>query len=153
MALLEIHATGMNKRKAYPLRSEYRRTGSQRGENSFRLAPETRNQRQAGALNGDRKRSPTMVEKKLSAVPNEAVAEIEASAARVDLDNQIAELRAEIARLTESVSAIGNGAKAVVASEAEVLTERLRERIREEPVSTLLAIAGVSFVIGLLARR
>jgi ElaB/YqjD/DUF883 family membrane-anchored ribosome-binding protein len=94
-----------------------------------------------------------MVEKKLSAVPNEAVAEIEASAARVDLDNQIAELRAEIARLTESVSAIGNGAKAVVASEAEVLTERLRERIREEPVSTLLAIAGVSFVIGLLARR
>lgn len=94
-----------------------------------------------------------MVEKKLSAVPNEAVAEIEASAARVDLDNQIAELRAEIARLTESVSAIGSGAKAVVASEAEVLTERLRERIRDEPVSTLLAIAGVSFVFGLLARR
>jgi ElaB/YqjD/DUF883 family membrane-anchored ribosome-binding protein len=94
-----------------------------------------------------------MVEKKFSAVPNEAVAEIEASAARVDLDNQIAELRAEIARLTESVSAIGSGAKAVVTSEAEVLAERLRERIREEPVSTLLAIAGVSFVIGLLARR
>lgn len=92
-----------------------------------------------------------MVEKKFAAVPNEA--EVEASAARVDLDNQIAELRAEIARLTESVSAIGTGARAVVTSEAEVLTERLRERIRDEPVSTLLAIAGVSFVIGLLARR
>ncbi|MBP1859762.1 hypothetical protein [Rhizobium herbae] len=91
-----------------------------------------------------------MVEK-FAAVSNEA--DVEASTARVDLDNQIAELRAEIARLTESVSAIGTSAKAVVASEAEVLTERLRDRIRDEPVSTLLAIAGVSFVIGLLARR
>jgi len=92
-----------------------------------------------------------MVEKKFAAVPNEA--DVEASTARLDLDNQIAELRAEIARLTESVSAIGTSAKAVVTSEAEVLTERLRDRIRDEPVSTLLAIAGVSFVIGLLARR
>jgi ElaB/YqjD/DUF883 family membrane-anchored ribosome-binding protein len=92
-----------------------------------------------------------MVEKKFASVPNEV--DVEASAARVDLDNQIAELRAEIARLTETVSAIGTGARAVVASEAEVLTERLRERVREEPVSTLLAIAGVAFVIGLLARR
>lgn len=92
-----------------------------------------------------------MVEKKFSAVPNQA--DIEASTARADLDNQISELRAEIARLSESVSAIGSGAKAVVTSEAEVLTERLRERIREEPVSTLMAIAGISFVFGLLARR
>ena len=92
-----------------------------------------------------------MVEKKFSAVPNQA--DIEASAARTELDNQISELRAEIARLSESVSAIGSGAKAVVTSEAEVLTERLRERIREEPVSTLMAIAGISFVFGLLARR
>lgn len=92
-----------------------------------------------------------MVEKKFASVPNEV--DVEASAARVDLDNQIAELRAEIARLTETVSAIGTGARAVVTSETEVLTERLRERVREEPVSTLLAIAGVAFVIGLLARR
>lgn len=92
-----------------------------------------------------------MDDKNFAAVPNEA--EVEASAARADLDAQIAELRAEIARLTDSVSAIGSGAKAVVASEAEVLTERLRDRVREEPISTLLTIAGVSFVIGLLARR
>lgn len=92
-----------------------------------------------------------MVEKKFATVTNEA--ELEASIAKTDLDNQVAELRAEIARLTESVSAIGSGAKAVVKSEAEVLAERLRERVREEPVSTLLAIAGVSFVFGLLVRR
>lgn len=92
-----------------------------------------------------------MVEKKFASVSNQA--DIEASAAKVDLDTQITELRAEIARLTESVSAIGTGAKAVVTSEAEVLTERLRERVREEPVSTLLAVAGVAFVVGLLARR
>jgi ElaB/YqjD/DUF883 family membrane-anchored ribosome-binding protein len=97
----------------------------------------------------------TMVEKKFAAVPNDAeiTAEIEAGTAKADLENQLAELRAEISRLTDSVSAIGSSAKAVAASEVEVLTERLRDRIREEPVSTLLAIAGVSFVIGLLARR
>ncbi|KQY28370.1 MULTISPECIES: hypothetical protein [Rhizobium/Agrobacterium group] len=95
-----------------------------------------------------------MVENKFSAVPSDAnVAEIEASTAKADLENQLAELRAEISRLTDSVSAIGSSAKAVAASEVEVLTERLRDRIRDEPVSTLLAIAGVSFVIGLLARR
>jgi ElaB/YqjD/DUF883 family membrane-anchored ribosome-binding protein len=92
-----------------------------------------------------------MVEKKFASVPSDV--DVETNAARADLDNQIAELRTEISRLTETVSAIGTGAKAVVTSEAEVLTERLRERVREEPVSTLLAIAGVAFVIGLLARR
>jgi len=92
-----------------------------------------------------------MVEKKFAAVPNQS--EVEASAARIDLDNQIADLRAEITRLSESVTAIGTGARAVMQTEAEVLTERLRDRVREEPMTTLLAIAGVSFVIGLLARR
>jgi len=92
-----------------------------------------------------------MVEKKFAAVPNQS--DVEASVARTELDTQIADLRAEIARLTETVTAIGSGARAVVQSEAEVLTERLRERVREEPMTTLLAIAGVSFVIGLLARR
>jgi ElaB/YqjD/DUF883 family membrane-anchored ribosome-binding protein len=92
-----------------------------------------------------------MVGKKFASVPSDV--DVETNAARADLDNQIAELRTEISRLTETVSAIGTGAKAVVTSEAEVLTERLRERVREEPVSTLLAIAGVAFVIGLLARR
>ncbi|MCV9997761.1 hypothetical protein OE766_05835 [Pararhizobium sp. YC-54] len=95
-----------------------------------------------------------MVEKKFAAMPNEAdVAGIGASTAKADLENQLVELRAEIARLTESVSAIGSSAKAVAASEVDVLTERLRDRVREEPVSTLLAIAGVAFVFGLLARR
>lgn len=93
-----------------------------------------------------------MIDKKFATVSS-AEAEVEASVAKSDLDSQISDLRAEIARLTDSVSAIGSGAKAVVQSEAEVLTERLRDRVREEPVTTLLTIAGVSFVLGLLARR
>lgn len=93
-----------------------------------------------------------MIDKKFATVSS-SEAEVEASVAKSDLDSQISDLRAEIARLTDSVSAIGSGAKAVVQSEAEVLTERLRDRVREEPVTTLLTIAGVSFVLGLLARR
>ncbi|KQR77360.1 hypothetical protein ASG25_03490 [Rhizobium sp. Leaf384] len=93
-----------------------------------------------------------MIDKKFATVSS-TEAEVEASVAKSELDSQISDLRAEIARLTDSVSAIGSGAKAVVQSEAEVLTERLRDRVRDEPVTTLLTIAGVSFVLGLLARR
>lgn len=94
-----------------------------------------------------------MVEKKLQAVADTVESEVETSAARIELEAQIAELRAEISRLTETVSAIGTGAKAVVQSEAELMTERVRERVREEPISTLLTVAGVSFLFGLLSRR
>lgn len=94
-----------------------------------------------------------MVEKKLQAVRDTVESEVEASAARVELEAQIAELRAEIARLTDSVSAIGTGAKAVVQSEAELMAERVRTRVREEPISTLVTVAGVSFLFGLLSRR
>ncbi len=54
-----------------------------------------------------------MVEKKLEAVQKvgENVSQVQA---RAEVDVQIAELRAEIARLTEAVSAIGSGTKAVV---------------------------------------
>lgn len=93
-----------------------------------------------------------MVEKKLQAVQKVAENEVEADA-RAEVDAQIAELRAEIARLTEAVSAIGSGTKAVVHGEAELLAERVRERVRTEPLSTLAAVAGASFLFGLLSRR
>ncbi|HEV7308246.1 hypothetical protein [Ensifer sp.] len=93
-----------------------------------------------------------MVEKKLQAV--EKVAESVAdSGARAEVDAQIAELRAEIARLADAVSAIGVGTKAVMQGEADLLAERVRERVREEPLSTLAAVAGVSFLFGLISRR
>ncbi|MCK3775469.1 hypothetical protein MZK49_01850 [Ensifer sesbaniae] len=93
-----------------------------------------------------------MVEKKLEAVQKvgENVSQVQA---RAEVDVQIAELRAEIARLTEAVSAIGSGTKAVVQGEAELMAERVRERVREEPLSTLVAVAGVSFLLGLISRR
>ena len=93
-----------------------------------------------------------MVEKKLEAVQKvgEDVSQVQA---RAEVDVQIAELRAEIARLTEAVSAIGSGTKAVVQGEAELMAERVRERVREEPLSTLVAVAGVSFLLGLISRR
>lgn len=98
-----------------------------------------------------------MAERKMASSAAATASDLEAGAAsagaRADLDNQIAELKTEIARLTETVSAIGSGARAVVTSEAEVMAERVRTRVREEPVSSLLAVAGVAFVLGLLSRR
>lgn len=93
-----------------------------------------------------------MVEKKLEAVQKvgESVSQAQA---RAEVDVQIAELRAEIARLTEAVSAIGSGTRAVVQGEAELMAERVRERVREEPLSTLVAVAGVSFLFGMFSRR
>lgn len=94
-----------------------------------------------------------MAEKKLAAVDAETGTERRAADAQAELEAQMADLRAEIARLTETVSAIATDAKAVVQGEAEVMTERVRERVRQEPISTLLTVAGVAFLFGLLARR
>lgn len=94
-----------------------------------------------------------MADKTLAAVDAGTDTEGRPADAQVELQAQIADLRAEITRLTETVSNIGSGAKAVVQGEAERMTERLRDRVREEPVSTLLTVAGVAFIFGLLARR
>ncbi len=94
-----------------------------------------------------------MAEKKLAAVGAEMDTEKTAADTQMELQAQVAELRAEIVRLTETVSAIGSGAKAVVQGEAELMTERLRERVRDDPISTLLTVAGVAFLFGLFARR
>ncbi len=94
-----------------------------------------------------------MAEEKLAAVDSEMGAENRTAEAQAELEAQIADLRAEIARMTETVSAIGSGAKAVVQGEAELMTERVRERVREDPISTLLTVAGVAFLFGVLARR
>ncbi len=55
-----------------------------------------------------------MAEKNLAAVGAETGAETRTSGAQAELESQVQELKAEIARLTETVSAIGTGAKAVV---------------------------------------
>ncbi|ASY62098.1 hypothetical protein SJ05684_c06340 [Sinorhizobium sojae CCBAU 05684] len=94
-----------------------------------------------------------MADEKLAAVNPELGAENRTAEAQTELEAQVADLRAEIARLTETVSAIGSGAKAVVQGEAELMTERVRERVREDPISTLLTVAGVAFLFGVLARR
>jgi ElaB/YqjD/DUF883 family membrane-anchored ribosome-binding protein len=98
-------------------------------------------------------RNGKMAEKKLAAVGLEPDTEKQPTQTQVELETQIAELRAEISRLTDTVTAIGSGAKAVVQGEAELMAERVRERVREEPISTLLTVAGVAFLFGLLARR
>lgn len=74
-------------------------------------------------------------------------------AAAEDLSSQIATLREDLARLTETVKALGQGARAAVSDEAAQATEKVRDRVREDPIFALAVTAGVAYLIGLLSRR
>jgi ElaB/YqjD/DUF883 family membrane-anchored ribosome-binding protein len=88
-----------------------------------------------------------------SASMQSAAARLETEAAADDLSAQIAALREDLSKLSESVIAIGQGAKSVVAEEASLATERVREKVREEPLFALAVTAGIAYMIGLLSRR
>jgi ElaB/YqjD/DUF883 family membrane-anchored ribosome-binding protein len=103
-------------------------------------------------LKGQRNEEFTMAELK-SASAQSAAARAQAEVAADDLAAQIAALRADLAKLSESVVAIGQGAKSVVSEEASVMTERVREKVRDEPLFALAVTAGVAYMIGLLSRR
>ncbi len=64
-------------------------------------------------------------------VDPKSTAKLETEAAADDISTQIANLRADLAKLTESVSALGSGAKNLAAEEANLIVERARERVRE----------------------
>jgi ElaB/YqjD/DUF883 family membrane-anchored ribosome-binding protein len=49
--------------------------------------------------------------------------------------------------------ALGHGAKAAVTDEASVMAERVRDKVREEPLFALAVTAGVAYLFGLLSRR
>lgn len=70
-----------------------------------------------------------------------------------DLAAQISTLRADLSKLTESVGAIGGGAKRAVSAEAEELTERLRDKVRSEPIMALAVTAGIAYLFGLMHRN
>lgn len=88
-----------------------------------------------------------------SASAQSAADRVETEAAAEELTAQIAALRADLAKLSESVVAIGKGAKSVVADEASVMTERVRDKVRDEPLFALAVTAGIAYMIGLLSRR
>lgn len=74
-------------------------------------------------------------------------------AAAEDLSVQIATLREDLARLSETVKALGQGARAAVSDEAAQATEKVRDRVREDPIFALAVTAGVAYLIGLISRR
>jgi ElaB/YqjD/DUF883 family membrane-anchored ribosome-binding protein len=88
-----------------------------------------------------------------SASMQSAAARLETEAAADDLSAQIAALREDLSKLSESVIAIGQGAKSVVTEEASLATERVREKVREEPLFAIAVTAGIAYMIGLLSRR
>lgn len=82
-----------------------------------------------------------------------AAARAQAEVAADDLAAQVAALREDLARLSDSVVALGQGAKTAVAEEASIMTEKVREKVRDEPIFTLAVTAGIAYVLGLLSRR
>ncbi|SIR16320.1 hypothetical protein SAMN05880582_10781 [Rhizobium sp. RU20A] len=97
-----------------------------------------------------------MAEAKISAVANDVAAAMDdknMDRRTADLEAQIAELKAELSNLASTVGNIGQATGAVVKGEAERVTDDLRERVRSEPLGALAAVAGISFVLGLMARR
>jgi ElaB/YqjD/DUF883 family membrane-anchored ribosome-binding protein len=99
-----------------------------------------------------RNREHTMAELKTASVQS-AAARVKAEVAADDLSAQVAALREDLARLSESMVALGHGAKAAVTDEASVMAERVRDKVREEPLFALAVTAGVAYLFGLLSRR
>jgi len=99
-----------------------------------------------------RKQEQTMAELKTASAESTA-ARVKADIAADDLSAQVAALREDLSRLTDSVRALGQGAKSVVSDEASLMTERLRDKVREEPLMALAVTAGVAYLFGLLSRR
>ncbi|MGA1804272.1 hypothetical protein [Rhizobium sp. HT1-10] len=93
-----------------------------------------------------------MAELKSASIQSTA-ARAETEAAAQDLSAQIAALRDDLSKLSDSVVAISQGAKTVVTEEAALVTARVRDKVREEPLFALAVTAGVAYVVGLLSRR
>nr|WP_244426180.1 hypothetical protein [Rhizobium mesoamericanum] len=98
------------------------------------------------------KEEQTMADMKTASAQS-ATTRVKAEIAADDLSAQVVALREDLARLSESVVALGQSAKTAVADEASVMTERLRERIREEPIFAVAVTAGVAYLFGLMSRR
>jgi ElaB/YqjD/DUF883 family membrane-anchored ribosome-binding protein len=99
-----------------------------------------------------KKQEQTMAELKTASAESTA-ARVKAELAADDLSAQVAALREDLARLSESVIALGQGAKTAVTDEASVMTERVRDKVREEPLTAIAITAGVAYLFGLLSRR
>jgi ElaB/YqjD/DUF883 family membrane-anchored ribosome-binding protein len=99
-----------------------------------------------------KKQEQTMADMKTASAQSTA-ARVKAEIATDDLSAQVAALRDDLARLSESVVALGQGAKTAVADEASVLTERVRDKVREEPLFAIAVTAGVAYLFGLMSRR
>ena len=82
-----------------------------------------------------------------------AAARAETEVAAQDLSAQITALRDDLSKLSDSVVAISQGAKSVVTEGAALVTARVRDKVREEPIFALAVTAGVAYIIGLLSRR
>jgi ElaB/YqjD/DUF883 family membrane-anchored ribosome-binding protein len=93
-----------------------------------------------------------MAELKTASIESTA-ARAETEAAAQDLSVQITALREDLSKLSESVVAISQGAKSVVTEEAALVTARVRDKVREEPLFALAVTAGIAYVVGLLSRR
>ncbi|RLQ88217.1 DUF883 family protein [Notoacmeibacter ruber] len=80
-----------------------------------------------------------------------------------DVENEIAQLRADVASLTDTIKSLGTSTVRDIQSRAydkrdelsdqlRVKEEEIKERVRENPMQALGIAAGVGFLVGVIWR-
>ncbi len=97
-----------------------------------------------------------------SASPDAKKATSKATTSR-DVEEEIAQLRADVASLTETIKAFGAdtardlqsrayGKRDEITDQLRVKEEEIKERVRENPLQALGIAAGVGFLVGVIWR-
>ncbi|WP_114390808.1 DUF883 family protein [Notoacmeibacter marinus] len=87
----------------------------------------------------------------------------DAPATTGDVEKEIAQLRADVASLTETLKSVGAatardlqgrayGKRDEISDQLRVKEEEIKERVRENPLQALGIAAGVGFLVGVIWR-
>ena len=82
-----------------------------------------------------------------------AIAEFSTEADDVEISEQLAAMQSEVYRIRESVFLIGDGAKHIVQAKVRTVTEDREDRIRTNPIPSVLIAAFAGYCLGVIRRH
>jgi hypothetical protein len=71
----------------------------------------------------------------------------------VEISEQLSAMQTEVYRIRESVMLIGDGARTIVQTKVRTVTQDLEERIRINPIPSVLIAAFAGYCLGVIRRR